>query len=120
MTPLRTLSLHGTPFYVSRKMTPATCIQLSTETGLVLMGLDNGSFQMFDTMAKDLGRNRQNNTNMSYEHDAAVTSASFHTDQQGDQQGNSNIQDFFSMFHRSIECFRCQPSVLLIYLIFDF
>ena len=77
LVPLRTLTMENTPFYINRKMTPTTCVQLSRDTALVLMGLDNGSFQMFDTVADSFKRNQKNNK-ASFEHDAAVTSASFY------------------------------------------
>jgi WD40 repeat protein len=82
LIPLRTLTMEKTPFYTSRKMTPTTCVQMSRKTGLLLMGLENGSFQMFDMMANNFDRNRQNKTG-SYEHDAAVTSASFYVADNG-------------------------------------
>ena len=50
LVPLRTLTMENTPFYTNRKMMPTTCVQVSRDTALVLMGLDNGSFQMFDML----------------------------------------------------------------------
>jgi WD40 repeat protein len=76
LTPLRTLSIEGTPFYKNRKMTPTTCVHMGRDRSLVLLGLENGSFQIFDVDDQSFDRNRQSNV-ASFEHDAAITAASF-------------------------------------------
>ena len=61
LMPLRTLTMEGTPFYLNRKMTQTNCVHMSRDHSLLLLGLENGSFQLFDVNEDTFDRNRENN-----------------------------------------------------------